>query len=276
MGGGVSIVRVSDLRVDIGGRPVVRGVNLELPAGTRTALLGASGSGKSITAAAVVGCLPPSCVARGSIEIAGHQVMRHPAARRPAAARAGMVFQNSSAALNPMVTVGRQLTGPLRRQGLSRPEAAGAAARLLAGVGLLDTERILRSHPSRLSGGQRQRVCLAMGLAGRVPLLVADEPTTALDVRTQAAVLAVLRARTGTPDDPALLLITHDVAVAAGLCDRLVVLHEGRVVEQGATRQILTAPTHPATVTLVDAARAVEADLRAALPSDGRPTRTAW
>ena len=262
---------VAGLSVRVGGTQAVAGVDLEIPVGGRLALLGASGSGKSLTAAAVAGCLPVGAHAAGAVLVQGIPVLGRPAARRPAAARVGMVFQDSATALNPMVRVGRQLRAPLVRRGLDRSAAAAAAADLLDGVGLPDPERVLAAHPGDLSGGQRQRVCLALALACDVGLLVADEPTTALDVVTQAAVVALLRARTG-PVGPALLFITHDLAVAAQLCDEIAVLDGGVVVERGPAARIVHAPGHPATVRLVDAAHTVEDDLRAAV---GRPVRPA-
>lgn len=271
-GPAAAALSVTGLRISVGRSTVVDGVDLQIPAGGRLALLGASGSGKSLTAAAVAGCLPVGVSARGSVAVAGVPVLDVPAARRPAAARAGMVFQDSATALNPMVRIGRQLREPLVRRGLSRSAAADEAAALLRGVGLPDTARILAAHPSALSGGQRQRVCLALALACRVPLLVADEPTTALDVITQAAVLDLLRARTGDAG-PALLFITHDIAVAAQLCDEIAVMDAGVIVERGLAADIVLAPAHPATKRLVEAARVIEADLASA--TLGRPTAAA-
>jgi ABC-type glutathione transport system ATPase component len=265
---------VRDLSIRIRGRFLVHAVDLSIPAGGRLALLGASGSGKTLTAAAVAGCLPVGVAVGGSVHIGGVSVLDTPAARRSAGARAGMVFQDSATALNPMVRIGRQLREPLTRRGLSRPAAAAGAARLLAGVGLRDTDRVLRSHPSALSGGQRQRVCLALALACEVPLLVADEPTTALDVLTQAAVVDLLRARTGG-NGPALLFITHDIAVAAQLCDEIAVMDAGTVVERGPAHRIVHAPTHPVTQRLVAAAQAVESDLRSAAVGRALTTRGA-
>lgn len=255
---------VTDLTIGLASGTPVTGVDLHVPAGGRLALLGASGSGKSLTAAAVAGCLPPVATARGSVRVAGAEVLHCPAARRPTAARVGLVAQDSATALNPMVRVGRQLREPLTRRGLSRSSATAEVDELLRGVGLTDPERILRSHPGALSGGQRQRVCLALALACEVRLLVADEPTTALDVVTQSAVLDLLRRRTGAPGGPALLFITHDIAVAAGLCDEIAVMDAGVVVERGPAAQIVTDPAHPATRRLIGSARDIERDLLAA------------
>lgn len=258
------VLSVTGLSIRIGpARPVV-GVDLQIPAGGRLALLGASGSGKSLTAAAVAGCLPPVASSSGSIRVAGTEVLDRPAARRPGAARVGLVVQDSATALNPMVRVGRQLREPLVRRGLSRTAATAEVADLLRGVGLADPDRILQSHPGALSGGQRQRVCLALALACDVALLVADEPTTALDVVTQAAVLELLRERTGGERGPALLFITHDIAVASALCDEIAVMDAGVVVETGPAHRVVAAPEHPATRRLIGSAQDIECDLLSA------------
>ncbi|MCZ2815913.1 ATP-binding cassette domain-containing protein [Modestobacter sp. VKM Ac-2984] len=245
---------VDGLTVTLGGRAVVRGVALELAAAERVALIGASGSGKSLTAAALLGTLPAGAEVRGSVRVAGVDVTGLSPARRPPAARVAAVGQDPAAALNPLVAVGAQLALPLRNhRGLRGAELARQRAELLSAVGLDDAERVLRSSPGELSGGQRQRVCIAMALASRAGLLVADEPTTALDLVTQAQVVGVLRDATR---DTALLFITHDLAVAASLCDRAVVLHQGAVVEDAPIARLLTDPCHEQSAALVRAARA--------------------
>lgn len=267
----VPALEVTGLTIRMPAATPVAGVDLRIPAGGRLALLGASGSGKSLTASAVAGCLPGAATARGSVRVAGVEVRHRPAARRPAAARVGLVVQDSATALNPMVTVGRQLRQPLSRRGRSRTAATAELSGLLREVGLDDPGRILAAHPGALSGGQRQRVCLALAVACEVPLLVADEPTTALDLVTQAAVLDLLRRRTGAGSGPALLFITHDIAVAAALCEEIAVMSAGVVVEQGPAARILAAPGHPATRQLVGSARDLERDLLAAISAPGRP-----
>ncbi|MCZ2839424.1 ATP-binding cassette domain-containing protein [Modestobacter sp. VKM Ac-2985] len=245
---------LDDLTVALGGRQLVRGMRLEIAATERVALIGASGSGKTLTADAVLGTLPPGARVLGSVRVAGVDVTRLPPARRPVAARVAAVGQDPAAALNPLVPVGAQLALPLRNHRRLRGAAlADERARLLEAVGLTDAQRVLRSSPGELSGGQRQRVCIAMALASRAGLLVADEPTTALDLVTQAQVVAVLRESTR---DTALLFITHDLAVAAALCDRAVVLHDGVVVEDAPITRLLTDPQHEQSAALVRAARA--------------------
>ncbi|MGA9870849.1 MAG: ABC transporter ATP-binding protein [Rhodococcus sp. (in: high G+C Gram-positive bacteria)] len=235
---------VDGLCVDAGRTRVVDHVSFTVRAGQRVGLLGASGSGKSLTASTIIGHLPPGITSTGRITVDGHDVAGVPTPRRHTGARPAMVFQNSATALNPMVTVGAQLRAPARR---TKSDVEG----LLEQVGFRDPGRILASHPLELSGGQRQRICIALALACRSPLLVADEPTTALDVVTQARVLDALKAV-----DSALLFITHDVAVAASLCDRLVVMEHGRVVEDGATSDIIARPQADLTKALIARAHA--------------------
>lgn len=252
---------VQDLSVDIGDVRVVDHVSFSVRHGGRTALVGCSGSGKSLTAAAVLGQLPVMSSATGSVQVDGHEVLGRPAPLRPAPSRPSMVLQDSATALNPLVRIGIQVAEPLRRR-LGGPAGRRAAVQLLAAVGLEHPEHMARRYPGELSGGQRQRVCLALALACPSPLLVADEPTTALDVCTQAGIIDLLRARTGGPRGPSLLFITHDIAVAASLCDDVVVLHDGRVVQTGSVGELLDAPAHPAAARLVAAAR--ETDLAVA------------
>jgi peptide/nickel transport system ATP-binding protein len=232
-------------------------VSFSVAAGEKLCLLGASGSGKSITACAILGQLPPNATTTGSIRIGGQEVLGVPLQARPATARASMVFQDSAVALNPLIPVGQQLSQPfVRHQGMSKADAAKATLEILNTIGITDPQALVRSFPAELSGGQRQRVCIALAIACRTGLLVADEPTTALDVVTQEKVLAVLRRYASAVDAPALLFITHDIAVAASICDAGVVLHEGTIVEQSSFSELVRAPRHPFTLSLLEAARA--------------------
>jgi len=275
-GGGPAVLEVRDLRVEVDGSragrgtTLLHGVRLEVRAGERVAVLGASGSGKSLTAAAVRGHLAPGLRATGGVRLLGEEVLDVPGARRGRGLRPAAVLQDPSAALHPLVTVGAQVAMPLRARRTRRADVRAAVLDLLASVGLEDPERVAGGRPAELSGGQRQRAALAVALACESPLLVADEPTTALDTVTQAAVLDVLGRRTGR-GGPALLLITHDLAVAAALCSRAVVVAHGRVVEQGALVDLLTGPDHPATRALVVASR----DAVAPLPSGAPPRGSA-
>lgn len=250
-------LEVTDLRVSIGRRAIVKGTTFSVGVGQRLSLLGESGSGKSLTASAVLGRLPANAVATGSIRINGVEVLGMQASKRPEEARVAMVFQDSAVALNPLVRVGEQIIEPLRRhRGLGRDAAEQAAIELAESVGLPDPAAIIRRFSAELSGGQRQRVCIALALACNTRLMVADEPTTALDVVTQKRVLDVLKKYTAGQNTPALLFITHDFAVASELCSDAVVMKDGDVVEQGRIDDIFTAPRDPYTRELIRAARA--------------------
>ncbi len=243
-GGGDSVVAVDDLRVTAGRNPLVDSVSFEIGAGQRVGLLGRSGSGKSTIAAAIVGRTAPALTVTGTVKVAGHEVTHLPPPQRPAVARPAMVFQYSATALNPLVRVRAQL----RRAGTVPAEDA------LRDVGFAEPDRILASFPMELSGGQRQRVCIALALACGGPVLIADEPTSALDVVSAATVLTAL----DRMKDRALLLITHDVAVAASRCDRLIVVDDGVIVEDGPTTRVLESPSASCTRALVERARAAD------------------
>ncbi|WP_295791969.1 ABC transporter ATP-binding protein [uncultured Microbacterium sp.] len=250
---------VTDLRVDIGGRSVVDGVSFSVPDGARVGLIGESGSGKSLTALAILGLLPDGATASGSIVWNGREILGLPD-RELAALRGddiGMVFQDPRTALNPIRTVGRQIGESLRiHERLPRREAMRRAVGEAARVALPDPARIVSRYPHQLSGGQRQRVAIAMALACRPRLLIADEPTTALDVTVQAGVLSLLRSLVQDAG-MSLVFITHDLAVLAQVATHAVVLERGRVAEQGAVTDLLTAPSSPVTRALVRDATAM-------------------
>ncbi|QBR73581.1 ABC transporter ATP-binding protein [Microbacterium sediminis] len=242
-------LEVSDLVIEIDGRRVVDGVSFEVPDGARLGLIGESGSGKSLTALALLGLLPPGARASGSIRWDGTELIGLPE-RRLAALRGddlAMVFQEPQTALNPIRTVGRQIAEAVRiHRGVSRAEARRIAVAEAARVRLPDPESIVNRYPHQLSGGQRQRVAIAMALACRPRLLIADEPTTALDVTIQAEILDLLL---GLVEDAgmSLLFITHDLAVLSQVATDGVVLEDGRVVEAASVPQLLSAPAHPVT-----------------------------
>ncbi|HLS93325.1 MAG TPA: ABC transporter ATP-binding protein [Microbacterium sp.] len=242
-------LEVSDLTIDIAGRRVVDGVSFAVPDGARVGVIGESGSGKSLTALAILGLLPDGAEVSGSIRWNGRELvgLRDRDLAKVRGDEIGMVFQEPQTALNPIRTVGRQMAEPIRiHRGASRKAAAARAVELARTVSLPDPEAIVARYPHQLSGGQRQRVATAMALACDPDLLIADEPTTALDVTIQAEVLDLLR---GLVADRgmSLLFITHDLAVLAQVADRAVVLERGRVVEEGEVRALLTAPAHPVT-----------------------------
>lgn len=251
------VLSVRDLRIHIGQQQIVNGLSFDVMPGERVCLLGASGSGKSFTAKAVLGLLPPNAQVQGSIRIQGQETIAIPAARRRAETRVSMVFQDSLSALNPLVSIGYQLCEPFtRHHGLSRKAATQAAVALLASMDLPDPQRLIKRTPAELSGGQRQRVCIALAMACKTSLMVADEPTTALDVVTQAQVLSALREHTGQAGT-AMLFITHDLHAAVQLCQRAVIIERGVMVENGNLDALITAPQHPFTQELVTAAHSV-------------------
>jgi ABC-type glutathione transport system ATPase component len=258
--GTAPLLRVEDLCVavptDDGRRNTVEGVSFGLGRGGSLGLVGESGSGKTLTCRAVLGILPPGCTQSGGrIEFDGQELNGFDERRwrRIRSTRVGAVFQDPASYLNPSLTVGRQLAEVLRvKGGRDRGEARRRAVELLELVGLREPERVYKQIPSHLSGGMQQRVMMAMAISCDPDLLVADEPTTALDVKTQGEILALLRElreRLGL----AVLFVSHDLDVIAGICTEVAVFHRGRIVEAGPTMEILANPTHPHTRSLVSA-----------------------
>ena len=254
----MSLLEVRDLsvRFDAGGRPIdaVRGVSFSVERGETVALVGESGSGKSVTALSLLQLLPAGAShPSGSIRFDGKELVGAPEAvlRAVRGDRVAMIFQEPMTSLNPLHRVGRQIAEVVTlHRGVSEAEARRRALALLRQVGLDEPERRLDAFPHELSGGQRQRVMIAMALANEPDLLIADEPTTALDVTIQAQILTLLRelrAKTGM----ALLLITHDLGVVRRMADRVCVMQAGRIVEQGPVQQIFAAPEHPYTRHLI-------------------------
>lgn len=277
------------------GRTLVDDVSFEAAPGARLALIGESGSGKSLTSLAIMGLLPEGLTAEGSIRVAGHEMVRtsDAAARRVRGRHVGIVFQEPLTALDPLGRLGDQLGEALARAGRSgagrddvgrgvagdgvsqreaparelsrggrrtRAERRAAVRAALEDVRLAEPDRLARSYPHEASGGQRQRVAIAMALAARPDLLILDEPTTALDVTVQAEVLDLL-AGIVTGSDMATLFVSHDLAVVAQMADSAIVLRSGRAVEQGPVAQLLARPREEYTRRLVDAARALDAAL---------------
>jgi peptide/nickel transport system ATP-binding protein len=245
----MTLLAIDGLEVAIGGWPVLRGVTLAAPCGTVLGLVGESGSGKSMTALGVMRLLPQGASAAGRVVLDGRDLLPLGEAAMCAVRGRdiGMIFQEPMTALNPLQTIGDQVAETVRVHGAaSRAEARAIAAATLARVGLPPDRISPARYPHELSGGQRQRVGIAMAIALRPKLLLADEPTTALDVTTQAAILALLR-RLVDEDGMGLMLITHDLAVVSGFADRLAIMHDGRVVEAGATPEVLRAMRHPYT-----------------------------
>jgi oligopeptide/dipeptide ABC transporter ATP-binding protein len=254
---GAPLLAVDDLRVTFtGDRTVhaVRGLSYAIAAGERLGLVGESGSGKSVSTLALLGLLPGHASSvTGSAAFAGQELIgtSDRVLRSVRGAKVGMIFQDPLVSLNPVLTIGRQITEGVRAHlGLSRAAANQRAVELLDLVGIAAPARRVKAYPHELSGGMRQRAMIAIALSCRPALLIADEPTTALDVTVQAQILDLLR-RLRADMGMATLLITHDMGVVAGFVDRVAVMYAGRIVEIGPTREVLADPAHPYTVGLL-------------------------
>ena len=269
------LLAVRDLRVgfatEAGAVRAVDGVDFDLEAGEVLAIVGESGSGKSTTALSVVGLTrSPNATIEGSVRLRGAELLGagERELQRVRGERVAMVFQDPMTSLNPVYRVGAQIAEAIRahRPGVGREEARARAAELLDSVGIPDAARRVDDYPHELSGGMRQRATIAMALALEPEVLIADEPTTALDVTVQAQILALLR-RLNRERDLATILITHDLGVVAEVADRVLVMHEGRIVERGALDEVFYAAGDPYTQRLLDAV------IRLDRPAPARPGR---
>jgi oligopeptide/dipeptide ABC transporter ATP-binding protein len=262
-------LRVSDLQVATGDLTLVSDVSFTLAPGERVGLIGESGSGKSLTALALMGLLPEGLHAHGSVRLAEVDFELVGAGERRLSRvrgdRMAMVFQEPMTALNPVMQVGDQVAEVMLIHGRQpdRRQARAAAVEMLAAVRLPDPDSAARAYPHQLSGGQRQRVVLAIALANDPAVLLCDEPTTALDVTVQAHMLDLVLAGVAERG-AALLFITHDLAVVATVCERVLVMYGGRIVETGPVQEVFTDPRHPYTRGLLDASdlEAVGTDAR--------------
>jgi oligopeptide/dipeptide ABC transporter ATP-binding protein len=254
----------------VGSGEVVRDVSFAIRPGERIGLVGESGSGKSLTARAVMQLIPkPGRVTSGQVLLNGTDLVADPKLT-PTSWRGttvAMITQDPLSSLNPLVRIGVQVTEMLRyHRGLSRAAARARATELLAAVGIPDPSRTLSQFPAVLSGGMRQRVALAIAVSCEPRLLIADEPTTALDVTIQAQVLDLLE-RLTAEQGSAVLLISHDLGVVASFCDRLMVMYGGRIVESGPTAQIIGEPAHPYTRALMASVPSMSGELPQRLAS---------
>ncbi len=254
----MSLLEIRNLSIRYGDKAVVDQLGFSMSRGESIGLVGESGSGKSQTALAILGLLPRQAQVTGSIRLAGAELLGAPQQKlnRLRARRIAIVFQDPMQALNPYLRIGRQLREILVRHKLAEgSDIDKRVIEMLMRVGLADAERQFRAFPHQLSGGMRQRVMLAAALIAEPELLIADEPTTALDVTVQAQILELLEE---IRDETALLLITHDLGVVAGHCERMVVLKSGRVVDAGATTSLFASPGHAHTRVLLDAAPRID------------------
>jgi len=253
-----SLLTIEGLRVefasDDGPLTAVKGVSLSIGPGEIVGLIGESGSGKSLTCRSVMRLIHrPGRIAGGAINFDGRDVLAmNPAQLRSFRAHdAGMIYQDPFSSLNPVFRIGNQLTETLRANlGLSKAQARSRSVELLDGVGIPDPERRALAYPHELSGGMRQRVMIALATASEPRLLLADEPTTALDVTTQAQILALLQ-RLRTDRQMAVLLVSHDFGVIAQVCDRVAVMYGGHIVESAPIATIYNAAEHPYTRALL-------------------------
>jgi oligopeptide/dipeptide ABC transporter ATP-binding protein len=280
---GSPLLEVDDLRVEFRTRDAVvhavNGLSYAVRRGETFAILGESGSGKSVAAQAVMGILdtPPAFVTGGSIRFAGTDLLTLPENRRRRlrGERMAMVFQDALTALNPTFTVGWQIAEALRiHRGTSRAESRRRAVELLDRVHLPGAADRLNDYPHEFSGGMRQRVMIAMSIALDPDLLIADEPTTALDVTVQAQILELL-AELQADNDMGLILITHDLGVVADVADRIAVMYAGRVVETAPARELFERPAHPYTEGLMASIPRVSRRVDRLRPIQGAPPNLA-
>ncbi|WP_079178926.1 ABC transporter ATP-binding protein [Streptomyces humi] len=275
------VLRIADLAVELPGPHGTRvravdGVSFDVPRATTVGLIGESGSGKTMTAHAVLGLPPEGATLTGRLLWHGEDlVTADPARRRAVRGREiAMIFQDPLAALNPTQRIGRQVGEIPRRDRLPRAEVRRRTAELLDRAGIPEPERRMRAYPHELSGGLRQRAVIAMALAGNPELLLADEPTTALDVTVQSRILRLL-ADIQAADGLAMLLVSHDLRVVSHVAEQVVVMYAGRVCERGPARAALRRPAHPYTAALVRSVPAVRTRTALAAPLPGAPATPA-
>jgi len=256
----MSLLAVNDLRAYFHTREgvarAVDGVSFEVSAGETLGIVGESGSGKSVTAYALMGLIPkpPGRIESGTAQFDGQDLLALPPRdlRRVRGRDISMIFQDPMTTLNPYMTIGRQLIEPLRAHAeVSRSDAIDRGKAMLREVGIQDAERRMNMYPHEFSGGMRQRVMIAMALITKPKLLIADEPTTALDVTVQAQILDLIN-RLREELGMAVILITHDLGVVARTCDRVAVMYAGRMVETAGVEPLFAAPRHPYTRALLD------------------------
>jgi peptide/nickel transport system ATP-binding protein len=265
------LLEVSDLSIAFGEHKAVRGISFSIARGETLGLVGESGSGKSATSLAMMRLLPASATVSGRVRLAGEDLLQasEAAMRAHRGKSVAMIFQEPMTSLNPVMTVGRQIGealeahAPRRWFGLRSSLRSGEVrARVIAAmheVGLPEPERRCDDYPHQFSGGQRQRIVIAMALMNKPGLLIADEPTTALDVTVQAQVLALLK-DLRRQHDLSMLFISHDLAVVAEVADRVAVMRHGEIVEMGSVDQVMTRPQHAYTRSLLASVPTMQTD----------------
>ncbi|MBV9579958.1 MAG: ABC transporter ATP-binding protein [Chloroflexi bacterium] len=249
------VLQVENLTVRVGHLDIIHGISFALAAGQRTGLIGESGSGKTLSALAIMGLLPDGLSATGHVLYQGRNLLELDERDlcRLRGDRLAMIFQEPMTALNPVMKIRDQVAEPLRiHRGLRARDAQAAALDALRRVHIPDAQEKLHAYPHQLSGGQRQRAMIAMATACSPELLIADEPTTALDVTVQAQILELL-VELVEEEGASLLLITHDLPVVANVCQQVLVLYGGYIVEEGDVDSVFGRPSHPYTRALLDA-----------------------
>jgi peptide/nickel transport system ATP-binding protein len=276
----VSLLEVKDLVVEFSGRQgqvrALDGISFRIEHGEILGVVGESGAGKSLTGAAIIGLLDaPGRITSGEITLEGERIDRLPESqlRRIRGKRIGAIFQDPIAALDPLYRIGEQLIETIRTHlPLSREEARTRAIALLEETGIAAAEQRIDHYPHQFSGGMRQRVVIALALAAEPQLVIADEPTTALDVSIQAQIIGLLK-RICRERKAAVMLITHDMGVIAETCDRVAVLYAGRIIEIGPVGEVIHRPAHPYTAGLMASIPDLDADLERLAQIDGAMPR---
>jgi peptide/nickel transport system ATP-binding protein len=274
------LLEVSHLRVEFPGRRgrlvALDDVSFSIAPGEILGVVGESGAGKSLTGAAIIGLLdPPGRIAAGEIRFDGARIddLPYEQMRKIRGRRIGAIFQDPLTSLDPLYTVGQQLVETIQTHlSLGAAEARQRAVRLLHETGIPAAEERLDQYPHQFSGGMRQRVVIALALAGEPRLIVADEPTTALDVSIQAQIISLLK-RLCKDHGAAVMLVTHDMGVIAETCDRVAVMYAGRIVEIGPVDSVIHSPAHPYTVGLMGSIPAMDEDRPRLLQIDGAMPR---